>query len=509
MTQTVRVSDTRTTPAPPAAPRHARRYPDRPPTARPRTLSWPLATICLGLPAWWLLGFPSTILVFMALPMAWQLRKRGNVLAPKGFGWWLLFLAVVGLSALTLFADAPGAVSGGGLGRVASWAVFASYYVAATVVLLWVGNLDETVLPARTVLRLIGWLYVISTAGGWLGLLFPRLHLVSALELALPNSLRYDTLVQDLAHPVTAQVQDFLGYSAARPAAPFPFTNAWGANTAIFLPFFVVGWLARGNGWRRPVGLAVLVASTVPIVYSLNRGMWIGILFAAALATGRLALMGRFGALITMIAGVALIAVGVLATPLGGKIVERIQHPHSNTRRSDLATSAVSSALGSPVVGYGSTRPVQGNFTSLAAGASEDCPRCAVPPFGTHGHLYRLIFTEGFLGAVLYFGFFAVRLFRHARSRDPAVMAAWIAAATSVLFSLYYNLLPHALYVVMAGLGLAWRLDRQARAPEQPAPDEPARRSDPLPVHAPAVAVGPAIADGDDGGTPQPAGDPS
>jgi len=224
-----------------------------------------------------------------------------------------------------------------------------------------------------------------------------------------------------------------------------------------------------------------------------------------------------------MIAGVALITVGVLATPLGGKIVERIQHPHSNTRRSDLATSAVSSALGSPVVGYGSTRPVQGNFTSLAAGASEDCPRCAVPPFGTHGHLYRLIFTEGFLGAGLYFGFFAVRLFRHARSRDPAVIAAWIAAATSVLFSLYYNLLPHALYVVMAGLGLAWRLDRQTRAAEQPPQDEPARWPDPLPVRVPAVAaatapspslpaalpVGPAGTDGDDDAPQQTPGDPS
>jgi hypothetical protein len=43
------------------------------------------------------------------------------------------------------------------------------------------------------------------------------------------------------------------------------------------------------------MGLAVLVASTVPIVYSLNRRMWIGILFAAALATGRLALMGGSG----------------------------------------------------------------------------------------------------------------------------------------------------------------------------------------------------------------------
>src|SRR5207344_2147453 len=135
-------------------------------------------------------------------------------------------------------------------------------------------------------------------------------------------------------------------------------------------------------------------------------------------------------------------------------------------------------------------RPVQGNFTSMAAGASDECPRCAVPPFGTHGHLYRLIFTEGFLGAALYFGFFAIRLFRHARSRDPAVMAAWIAAATSVLFSLYYNLLPHALYVVMAGLGLAWRLDRQAMRIRQARQQEPADADPARPDRAPGALAG-------------------
>jgi hypothetical protein len=457
MSQTVRIPNARQAHTPPGLPV------SRPPRVTPvRKLRWPLATICLGLPAWWLLGFPSTILVVMVLPMLWQLRRKGGVLVPKGFGFWLLFLLVIAISSLTLLADAPGAVKGGGFGRIASWAIFTSYYLAATVVMLWVGNLDEEELPARSVVRLIGFLYVVSTAGGWLGMLYPNLHLVSALELVLPHGLRSNTLVQDLSHPVTAQVQDFLGYSAARPAAPYPFTNAWGANTALYLPFFVVGWLTRGSGWRRPFGLVVLAASTVPIVYSLNRGMWVGIVFAVALATLRFTLMGKFGALLAVSAGTVVLALGVLATPLGGKIVERIQHPHSNSRRSDLADNTVRSALGSPVVGFGSTRPVQGNFVSLAQGASADCPHCEVPPFGTHGQLYRLIFTTGFLGAGLYFTFFGLRLIRHARSRDPMVMAAWVAAAVCVLFTLYYNVLPHALYAVMAGLGLAWRLDRLA-----------------------------------------------
>jgi hypothetical protein len=473
MTQAVRI------PAARSAPGRSRPRRSQPPPAAPPARvgvtrwSWPLAAICLGLPAWWLLGFGTTILMLMALPMLWQLRRNGPVLVPKGFGLWLMFLVVIAISSLTLLADAPGAVKGGGFGRISSWALFTSYYLAATVVLLWVGNLDERKLPAISVARLVGWLYVISTVGGWLGLLYPNLHLVSALELLLPGGLRHNPLVQELAHPVTAQVQDVLGFSSPRPAAPYAFTNAWGANTVVYLPFFVVGWLPRGSGWRRPAGLVVLAASLVPIIYSLNRGMWIGILFSAALATVHLALRGRFGALIGMTAGAAVIAVGVLATPLGETVVERLQHPHSNTRRADLATGTLQSAMASPVVGFGSTRPVQGNFVSVAQGKTADCPKCQVPPYGTHGQLYRLVFTTGLLGAGLYFAFFGVRLWRHARSRDPLVLAAWVAAATSVLFTLYYNVLPHALYVVFAGLGLAWRLDReaarQAREAEQAA----------------------------------------
>lgn len=461
MTQAVRI------PAARNAPGRSRPRPPAPPqppveVTATRRWSWPFAAICLGLPAWWLLGLGTAILVMMTVPMLWQLRRNGRVLVPKGFGLWLIFLVVVAISSLTLLADAPGAIKGGGFGRIASWGLFTSYYLAATVVLLWVGNLDERKLPALSVVRLIGWLYVVSTVGGWLGLLYPNLHLVSAVELLLPGGLRDNSLVQELAHPVTAQVQDVLGFSSARPAAPYAFTNAWGANTVLYLPFFVAGWLPRGSGWRRPVGLLVLAASTVPIIYSLNRGMWIGILFAAGLATLHLALRGRFAALIGMTAGAAVLAVGVLVTPLGQTVVERLQHPHSNTRRADLATGTLQSAMASPVVGFGSTRPVQGNFVSVAQGKTADCPKCQVPPFGTHGQLYRLVFTTGLLGAGLYFAFFGMRLWRHARSKDPLVLAAWVAAATSVLFTLYYNVLPHALYVVFAGLGLAWRLDRQA-----------------------------------------------
>ncbi len=420
---------------------------------------WPLTAVCVGLPLWWILGLASLILPLAAAVMVWQLLPRRRQLqAPRGFGLWLLFLAMVAISVLVLWADAPGAVPGGGLGRLASWLVTATFFAAATVAMIWVGNHSEQEVATRAVLRAVGWLFVVSVAGGWLGLLAPHVELTSAAQLLLPHGIRNATFVTDLVRPVTAQVQDVLGYAEARPAAPYPYTNAWGANTALYLPFFVLGWLTPDAGrGRRVVGFVVLAAAVVPVIDSLNRGMWLGILLMAVLAAARLTSLGRYGALLALVAGTAVAALALVATPLGTTIVERVQHPHSNARRADLASSTLQYALSSPVVGYGSTRPVQGNFASVAGGATADCPQCSVPPFGTHGQFYRIAYTEGLPALALFLGFLGYRLLRQAGSRDPVVIAVSLMTVTAVFFTFFYNLLPHALFVVMLGLGLAWR----------------------------------------------------
>ena len=86
----------------------------------------------------------------------------------------------------------------------------------------------------------------------------------------------------------------------------------------------------------------------------------------------------------------------------------RVETPHSNERRTTVAETVISTTwAGSPLLGYGTTRQVQGSFASIAGGETPDCHQCAAPPVGTQGFLWRLIFTTGFVGTALFFVFMA------------------------------------------------------------------------------------------------------
>ena len=173
---------------------------------------WPLAALTLGLPVWWALGLGGLAPILLAVPMAAQLLRARPVRLPAGFGWWLLFLAWVVLGLAVLWVDAPGAVPGqGGGSRLLVFGLRLSWYVACTVALLWVTNLDRLEVPDRTIHRLVAVLFVVATAGGLLGVLAPTLEFRSAVELVLPGGIRGNPFVTSLVHPETADVQHVLG----------------------------------------------------------------------------------------------------------------------------------------------------------------------------------------------------------------------------------------------------------------------------------------------------------
>ena len=58
----------------------------------------------------------------------------------------------------------------------------------------------------------------------------------------------------------------------------------------------------------------------VPIIYSLNRGLWIGLIFAVVYIAVRLAATGRLAVLGGLIAGLVIAGVLIGATPLQGMI---------------------------------------------------------------------------------------------------------------------------------------------------------------------------------------------
>jgi hypothetical protein len=422
---------------------------------------WPLHALYLGFPLWWVLGVSEIIFVFAAVPMAVWLYRNRPLRLPRGFGLWLLFLGWVLVGVFVLQASAPGSIqTDGGIGRYLTFGYRAGIYLAITVVLLYVGNISERELPRARIARLLGFLFVIVVIGGLAGTFLPRIEFTSAIEYVLPGSLRSNGFVQSLVHPRTSEVQTVLGYAENRPVAPFRFANAWGANYSLLLPFFLLSWFGPGAGWRRFVGPVVLIASAVPVVYSLNRGLWGALALGVVYVAFRLAAMGRVIALHGLIAGFVMAAFLFLFSPLGTLAGERLDNPHSNDRREQLSELTISSVIqGSPIIGYGTTRNVQGSFFSIAGGETEECPGCGVPPLGTQGVFFSAVFFQGLAGAALFLSFFAVRFLRHWRERDPYSIAGCAILVMFALEMFVYDFNGPPFYTLMIALGLMWRAE--------------------------------------------------
>jgi hypothetical protein len=269
--------------------------------------------------------------------------------------------------------------------------------------------------------------------------------------------------VRTLIHPSLSSSSDFLGYVQPRPTAPFPYSNAWGNNLALYLPFFVLAWFGRDAGWRRKVGPLVLVVAIVPITFSLNRGLWMSLALASAYAAVRLAVNGRGRALQLLVGALLVGGLVFVSSPLYDTIVLRIETPHSNDRRAGTAETVVSvTAEGSPLVGYGTTRTMQGSFASLAGGETDQCRQCAPPPLGTQGFMWRLVLTTGFVGTGLCLSFFAMQFLRRARGPAPLDVTTCSVLLVSVLCFFVYDSLGSAMFTSFLAIGLMARADDQA-----------------------------------------------
>ncbi|MGY2701904.1 hypothetical protein [Nocardioides sp. HB32] len=420
---------------------------------------WPLSVLYLGFPLWWALGLAQVIFFAMAAVMVVHLRRGGPLRVPRGFTPWLLFLVWMFAGVLLVHATAPHTVPGGGLGRVANFGVWALWYLAITVVMLYVVNTAREVSTQRIV-RLLGWMFVVTAGFGVLAVLAPSLEFESPMELMLPHSLVSTNFVRTLVHPSLSSSSDFLGYVQPRPTAPFPYSNAWGNNLALYLPFFFLAWLGRDAGWRRKLAPVVLVAAVFPIIFSLNRGLWISLALAGGYAAVRLAVNGRTRALQVLVAAVVIGGIAFTASPLYDTLVLRVETPHSNDRRAGTAETVVSTtAQGSPVLGYGTTRTMAGSFSSLAGGETESCHQCAAPPLGTQGFMWRLVLTTGFGGTLLCLWFFGAQFLRRARGPAPLDVATCTVLLIAVVCFFVYDSLGSALFTVMIAVGLMARSD--------------------------------------------------
>lgn len=417
---------------------------------------WPLVVIFAGLPLWWVLGLMQVMFFAMTVPMLFHLVRRRDLVAPKGLGLWLLLLVWIAGGVLVLQADAPGAVPGSSMSRYLTFSYRLGWYLIGTVVLLYVIN-SRRFLTTERIARALSWLFVALLGGGILGVSMPTLEFPSLLEVLLPRGISSNGFVSSLIHPQVAQVHTFLGYEEPRPSAPFAYTNEWGLAIALSLPFFIISWWRRRGLWRWMVPV-LLAAALVPIVSSMNRGLWLALVVMAVFATVMVALRGNLTFVAVIVSGLAAAAVLVATSPLATVVVERLNTPHSNEGRTNLGTLAVeSTAQGSPLLGFGTTRDVQGNFTSIAGGATDQCPACAPPALGTQGQLWLLIFGAGFVGTALFISFVLGQVLRNYRTGSAFSSAAACSAIAALVTLPVYTTVGPSLYVLLIALGIMHR----------------------------------------------------
>ncbi|WP_213452826.1 hypothetical protein [Rhizomonospora bruguierae] len=447
-----------------AAPARTRVPEPEPPggTGSVRLPAWPLAGTLLLYPLWWALGLGVLIFPLMAVPMAFALLRahgRGRPLRlPPGFALWALFLAAVVISMGALGVDPPGTVPGTAASRLLGVLFRLGGYLSLTVLLLYAGNLREAELPRRRLVRLLGWLFVVTVAGGLLGLAAGRFEFTSPVELLLPPHVRDMGFVQSLVHPYAAQIMDLIGQATPRPAAPWGYTNTWGNNFCLLVVWFVAAvWGEATRTRTRLLALACLAVSVVPVVFSLNRGLWIGLGVAALYAVARLALAGRVWAIGALVAAALALGTALAVTPLGGVVGARLDNGKSNGVRSYLMGKVLDGVAGSPVIGYGSTRTTAGGRNSIAIGQSPDCAHCGNFTIGGTGQLWQVLYAHGLLGTVAYLGFFGYGLWRFRRDRTPVGLAGGAAIAGSFAATLWYNALVTPLAFAFLAYALLWR----------------------------------------------------
>src|SRR5215472_15521943 len=453
----------------PSAAAHGRGFAARHP-------AWPVTALLAGYPLWWALGLADFMWIILAVPMtsqmvAWHTRGDRRIKVPPRFGLWLLFLIIAVAGIATVSLTAPGTVASPVSHRVLSYINRLASYGGVTVLLLYAGNLTEQELSRRRLAWMLGLVGVYAVAGGVAGIVMPHLQFASPLLHLLPKSVRVNPYIQASMEPGLSQVQNVLGSAAGRPKAPFDYTNIWGDCLTILLPFLFIGWWSGKRSCRRRAiwtrqrltVLAIAGVAIAPLLYSLNRGAWIGAGLSVGYLAIRFALRGKAALLAGLAAVIAIGALLVFVTPLKGVVTSRLQHGKSNNLRANLSSLAVTDALASPIIGFGDTRQEQGSPNSIAIGPSLKCPTCGQLAVGSTGQLWLLLVSDGVLGAGLYLAFFASGIWYYRRDQSPEAMVGILVLLLSFVYMFTYDAVPAPLGFTMLAYALMWKNDMYQR----------------------------------------------
>jgi hypothetical protein len=234
----------------------------------------------------------------------------------------------------------------------------------------------------------------------------------------------------------------FLGYPVPRPSALFTYTNEWGSAFALLTPLAIWGlpWLRSriGQGAR-----ILMAAAFVPVLISLNRGLWITLTAGLVYAMLRLAGSKARKTAGRVMLGVVLVVPIILLSPLRGLVMDRLETGHSDSTRSGLYDETIARTADSPLLGYGGPLPsVTGKH---------------VPDVGTQGQLWMVLFSHGVPGAVLFIGFFVYVFARTWRPRSSLGFWCHVTLLIGLLQMPVYGMLPVQLHILMVVAALALR----------------------------------------------------
>ncbi|MGH2720615.1 MAG: O-antigen ligase family protein, partial [Actinomycetota bacterium] len=237
-----------------------------------------------------------------------------------------------------------------------------------------------------------------------------------------------------------------LGYPIGRPAAPFAYTNAWGANLALLVPFAIMSLsFVKKKSWKLLV-VGAMAASILPVISSLNRGLWLSLTIGLVYAAGLFALKGRPKAFVRVAAVLGVAAVAVLTVgPIKTVFFDRLAHGHSDDGRKGLYAEALQITAEKPILGYGA--PV------------ESVVDPDKPSVGTHGQFWLVLVSTGFVGAGIFVSWYGVTLWRTRKGKGALDMGTWchVVVAISLVQIFFYEQLPTQLHIVMVAAALGLR----------------------------------------------------
>jgi O-antigen ligase len=390
---------------------------------------WPIAAICAGMPLAFLIGVHGFVWILPALVFGPQLLlRREPILIPRSAIPLLLLVAWIPVTMLQL----P-------LGKF-PLATFRLLVFASTLVcLLWLVNETEERVSSARIVRLLSILWIVLIAFGYLAIALPHFSMPSPIQRVAPGALFSNSYIRDLGRWNFAQVQSLVTDEVSRPAAPMAYSNGWGSTLGLLTPFFVLDFFILGSARRRRWGAAVAIIGLVPIIMSLNRGLWLSVGVAFAYVALRRALQGNVKLVIT-IALAGLFIFGTLAvTTLGNTVQQRFEiASESNSARSALYEVAFDAMKSRPLVGYGA--PIDGGLWR---------------DVGTHGLVWFVMVAYGLPGFILLLLWMIAVFLATLPAPNPIALWSHVAIIVFIVQVPIYGLQPQlALVGIAAGLGI-------------------------------------------------------